>query len=266
MIKEAINRILELRNVEDTDSELTIYGNYSEKIVEAKFNNTDGSFRINNESVLRRTVSTIKSLTTAILEESRRRENATGNNMTVLFTQKGGNFYLNDDFYSGEYTFLRTLSQQWKVLAGITGKTLDHENFLLALQELSPSIVDFKKLYRQFIKVRIIGNSELTSNPVFVDNEAESGYKVKYNLSTGQNDEETIPEGFILNIPYSKGSDKTYDVPVETMILNNGSNELVIRINCPILERIEELAIFEEVAQLREDTKNLTDLLILESY
>ena len=134
------------------------------------------------------------------------------------------------------------------------------------MQELSPSIKDFQKIYRQFLKVRIIGTSELVSNPVFVDNEAEKGYKVKYTLDGGQDDEEVIPQGFDLELPYSKGSETMYIVPIETMVLNNGDNELVIRINCPILEQVEEKAIFDEVTQLREDVKDLKDLLILESY
>lgn len=267
MIKEAIDRILELKKERrDLDVKIKYYGNYSECIKDAKFDERTGNYTVNCETLIKRSISTIKSLTSAILEEAKRRENKTGEYMTVLFNQKGGYFSMNDDFYSGNYTFERTLSQQWRVLSGIAGKVLDHESFLLALQELNPSIQNFPKLYRQFIKVRIIGRSELASNPVYVDGEAESGFMVKYTLESGQSDEEILPQGFICELPYSKGSEKKYIVPVETMILNNGSNQLVIRVNCPILEQVEEQAIFDEVEQLRKDTSELQDLLILESY
>lgn len=266
MIKEAIEKVLSLKEHTDTETTVKLYGNYSEKLVDAKFDKATGNYTIKNENVIKRTVSTVKSFTAAILEESKRRENNTGEKMTVLFTQKGGYFSIDDDFYSGEYKFERTLSQQWQALQEIAGKTLDHEELLTALQELSPSIKDFKELYKKFLKVRIVGASELTSNPVFVNNEAEKGYKVKYTLDGGQADEEVLPEGFTLSLPYSKGSENTYEIAVETMILNNGSGELEIRISCPGLEQIEEKAIFDEVAQVRKDTENLTDLLILESY
>ncbi len=266
MIKEAINKILELKEHTSTDVTVNEYGRYTERKLDCKFDKANGNYKTHTADRLTRDVSTIKSLSAAVIEEAKRRENMTGQNMTVLFTQKGGAFYLDDDFPAGEYKFERTLSQQFKTLQRLAGKKLNHEEFLTFIQELSPSIDNFKKLYRSFLKVRIIGNSELSSNPVFVDNEAESGYKVKFTLEGGQPDEDIIPQGFICNLPYTKGAETKYEIPVETMILNNGDNELQIKILCPLLEQIEEKAIFDEVEQFRGDTKGLKDLLILESY
>jgi len=262
--KETLGAVLQLKRPEKQN--ITVYGNYSEKHLDAIYSDNAQSYCIKSIDDKAYNVSNAKSFAAFIKEECGRRENKTGKLSTVVITQQGGSFVADDDFKEGTCKFNRALSQQWHVLAGIVNKTLDHESFLLALQGLKTSIEDFNDLYRKFIKVRIIGKSELDSNPVFIDNEAESGFKVKYTIQGGQKSEDILPSEFKLNLPYSKGSEKKYEVPIEVMMLNNGNNVIAIRIVCPDFERTEELAISDEVTQLRSDLDSLTDLLVLESY
>lgn len=148
------------------------------------------------------------------------------------------------------------------MLRRINGQILGHEEFLMSILALSPSVADFKEVYKKFLTLRIVGKSELTSNPVFVNNQAESGYLVKYKLE-GQNSDVVVPDGFYVSVPFVKAGQKKYGVNVEVQVLNSSSNELRMKINIPELDYIEETAIIDEIEEIKAETKKYDKMLIL---
>lgn len=264
MFKELLETILELKAPQKI--EITKYGNYTFQEFEAIYDKSQEKYVIKEENIEKTKVSSLNSFISFIKEENRRRNNQSGNKSTVIINNTGGLFISDTDFNKGICEFNRTLSQQWTCFKSYKDKTLDHEEFLYLLSSLYPSIEDFNYIYRQFVNIRIIGKSEVTSNPIFVKNEAEIGFKIKYALEGGATGETILPESFKLNLPYSKGSSNTYELNVKILILNNANNKIVFKILCPEYEQIEELAIFNESEILKNELKEMKELLILESY
>lgn len=240
------------------------YGKYSERTREAVYDGREQNYSVRKsftETGLK--VHSSRSLIEYIKSELNRRGKETGKNSTLKIGISGGTFCADDDFSEGICEYTRVLSQQWNVLAGINGRIMNHEEFLMALLKLSPSIQDFHKKYKAFLKVRIIGKSTMTSNPVFVEGEAESGYMVKYKLETGQSAEDQVPDGFKVQVPYVKASDKKYDIDVDVQIMNGSNNQLQIKVNIPLLEKVEEDAILDEIKSIKEQISKYSDMLVL---
>lgn len=248
----------------EINTQVVEYGKYTQRERTALYNDDAGSYTIiskaNNNKI---DVHSSKSFVEVIKEELKRRGNETGKNATLSIGLNGGYFVADDDFGEGKAEYHRILSQQWEVLKSINDRIMEHEEFLLALLKLSPSVQEFQKTYRAFLKIRIVGNSEMTSNPVFVDNQAESGYLVKYKLEGGQNADTVLPDGFTVNVPYIKASKKLYNIKVDVQILNSASNQLRIKVNIPLFENIEETAIIDEINSIKKSLSGCTDLLVL---
>lgn len=268
MLKEVITDLLKnVRERRPEKSEVTIYGNYSTKTKEAVYNDGEEEYTVREDIKSGESVSSVRSFATFIKEELRRRDNTTGNFATATINSKGGIFYADDDFIKGKCEFTRKLSQQWEALASCVDKTLRHEELLRVMQKLSPSIENFHELYIDLLDVRIIGRSEMTSNPIFVDGEATSGYKIKFKMQSGDQEESTLPCYFVCKVPYAKGNyEQMYEVPIELMYLNDGNGHLNILFQCPTFENIEETAMLDEVNYLKDELKKHEDLLVLFNY
>lgn len=263
MLKELLEFLQQQKR--ETKTDVKIYGKYGDvRKREAIYEDSAGKYKVMNcgcqEDI---EVHSSRSFIEYIKEELRRRENETGRNATLTIGINGGKFVADDSFDEGVCEYSRINSQQWNLLKSLNGKFLNHEEFLLDLSRLSPSVQDFKNVYKNYLKIRKMGESELVSNPVFVDGEAESGYMVKYKLRGGNEADGIVPDGFTVNVPFIKASKKLYEVRVDCQILNDSSNSIRIKVNIPTIEKIEEDAVIDEITEIKEALKEQTDLLVL---
>jgi hypothetical protein len=212
----------------------------------------------------KRGVSTVESLAVAVLEEARRRENATGNFMTVLFNERGGVFYVDDKARLDQWTYERCLSQQWTTLKQHLGRDMKHLEFVRFLQTMRSSIQDYTVISREFKKVTFDGNNSVTSQPIIEDGQA--GTQVSFTLNTKNGDTQNYLPGEIkLQMPFTRGGTKLYDLTIELDVALKDNKVLF----CPVvpdIESITEQAISDEVNYFEEQVKSLTELLVLLDY
>lgn len=275
MIKEALEFLEHKLNKRDVAINYEWQGNYESKLKDLMYSDKDECYaQVPSAMPISRTVSSMHSLIAAVKEEAKRRKNETGKYMTVSFTENGGKFSYDDNVNEGNYKFERKLSQQWEAFKCLLRcRNSTHSDFYNTLIELSPSIVDAKQTLNTFQQLKIIGNSEVKSNPVFTAGTgAEFGTRIKYNIKGEDKvNEEVFPESFELELPYAKGKEKTYKVTAQVIFsLDQGAygepGELCIRVVCPEIERIEEQAIMDEIAEFKSETDNIPELLILEDF
>lgn len=261
MLKELLKRF-------DTKREIQIdtieYGVYSERPTKAIFVDSENRYNRLSKKERKLNVSSVNSFIDFITEELKRLNNETGKKSTVVIDSEGGSFCADDDFKMISCLYSRSLTSGWETLQEVANSRLNHEDLLKVLQKFRPYIMDFEKLYSKLLDIRTIGRSEMLSNPVFINGEANSGYKIKFKLQSGETDETELPNQFELYLPYAKGRlDKRYFVPVELMFLNNGNGKIEILFQCPELERKEEEALQDEVEYLKEKLSDFKDLLVL---
>ncbi len=261
-IKEILQNVKAQRPVKD---EATIYGNYTTMTKEAFYDDKEQRYIVRDNLKTCEEVSTVQSFSDFIKEELKRRDKATGKLATAVIDKLGGDFTADDDFQVGRCEFRRSLSQQWIMFKDSLGKTFDHESFLRFLQALSPSIVDFKELYPDFLDIRVIGRAETVSKPFFVNGEQENGIKLKFKMRGGEDESIVLPDTFKVRLPYAKGNyDKLYEIDVNLVYDNRcGVNILV---QAPTFEMVEEQALLDEVTFLKEELKQYPDLLVLFNF
>lgn len=243
--------------------ELTEYGKYTSRKREAIYDDGNRKYSILEKTTPDLQVNSSRALIEYVKSEFKRRNNEKGNNASLKINLNGGQFVADDDFDEGICRYSRVTSQQWGVLKMMNGEIMNHEQFLMFLLKLSPSIQSFHNVYKSFLKLRIVGNSEMVSNPVFTNGQAESGYLVKYKLEGGQGADAIIPDSFTVSVPYVKASEKKYNVDVDIQVLNNGQNEVRIKVNIPLIENIEETAIIDEINDIKEQLKDYSEMLVL---
>lgn len=243
-------------------------GNYTDKDISLIYNDQQGKYEEVAAISNSKAVTSASALIDFIKEECRRRDNNTGDKATLQLNLTGGKFTADTDFNKGNCEYNRKFSQQWEVLIGYANKSLSHRDFMKALKKLKPSIEEFDRVFRAFSQIRLIGNSKLISNPVFTSTSevAEHGYLCKYTLEGGGEGEAVIPDGFQLYMPYGKGTDKDYCINVELLFSRNDCDELDIEFACPDLDYVEEEAIKDEAKYIRENTAELSELLVLADF
>lgn len=263
-----LNTLLKrIDNKRDVKINVTEYGVYTDRQVEAVYNDDKQCYETTRKEARRKEVSFVGSFIGFIDEELKRAQNDTGKLTTVVINQSGGSFCADDDYRLKGCDYNRALTILWLTLKSVANQKLSHEQLLIALQKLRPCIQNFEELYIKLLDIRTIGKSEMISNPVFVNNGAETGYKIKFKLQSGIDDEVELPANFKCIVPYAKGrTDVTYEVPIELMFLNNGSGRIEVLFQCSELERIEEQALQDEVDYLKDKLSKYSDLLVLLNY
>lgn len=216
-------------------------------------------------------VRSVKAFATCISEELKRRNNETGSKATVHIGLNGGMFIPDDNFGGYNILFNRLNSQQWNTIAKAINIIYDHRNFLLLIQSLKPSFaemgIDFQEVFAAFSKLRLIGNSTITSNPIMTaDGAQEQGYICRYKLENGCDGEEVVPSGFEIKVPFAKAGDFKYVIPIDLLYTRNEDNELEIRVLCPDFENIEEQAIIDEANYIKQETEKYSELLVLSDF
>lgn len=261
-IKKILSHIQEQRTIKEN---ITIHGNYTDKVVEGVYNDADQKYIIRDSLKSCENVSTVQSFTNFIKEELKRRNRETGKFATAVIDSNGGRFTADDDFQRGNCKFTRSLSEQWLAFRDCIGRSYNHEEFLRLMQKLSPSIVNFKELYPTLLDIRIIGRSEEISKPFYVNGETESGVRIKFKMRGGEDENITMPESFTIRLPYAKGNySKFYDVPVQLVYDNRCGINILIQ--APEFEQAEEQALLDEVEFLKKELSKYPDLLVLFNF
>ena len=246
--------------------ECPVYGQYSNTLKTFLYDDSQRHYDYQEELPEDKEVRSVKAFAKIIAEELRRRNNLTGNMATVRINLSGGEFIPDDNFGQTKIEFDRLNSQQWKLIKSGINTRMNHKQFLLFLQGLKPSIEYFADVFRSYATLRMIGKTELTSNPIFTEDGQNSGYVCSYKLEDGTTGEEKFPTGFVANVQFAKAGDKSYDIPIDLLFTRNEDDEIEIEVLCPEFENIEEQAIIDEANYIVEETKDYSELLVLSDF
>lgn len=244
------------------------YGNYEGTTdYEATYSDKDNCYKLQIAPSTNQEVHSADAFIKFIVEELTRRENSTGKFATARITLEGGTFTADDNFNLGHCKYSRLNSEQYKILKSFKDTTLDHEEFLTMLQKLKPSIKDFPALYQRCSKIRIVGRSEMNSQPVFDDEgNAEASFICTYKLQDGTDEDVTLPASFECTVPFAKAGKKQYTYTVELLFFNTKSNQIAIGVQIPDWETQEEQAIIDEADFVKDGLKDKTELLVLADF
>ena len=268
LIRELINSVKNQKRPEMI--EVPVYGLYSSKNRTFIYSDDKKSYDYVSEEPNPKQVRNVKAFALSIAEELKRRGNGTGFKATVRINTKGGKFIPDDDFGGYYIEYDRLNSQQWNLITQSLNCPLNHRRFLLILQALKPSIEDaendFHELFGRFTSLKIIGESQIVSNPIITENGQEQGYCCRYKLEDGTDGEEKFPTGFVLSVPFAKAGEFKYTLNIDLLFVRNDDNELEITMLCPEIEHIEEQAIIDEAAYIKEHTKEYDELLCLSDF
>ena len=244
------------------------YGDYSgDTEHEATYNDSKSCYETKVANAANQEVHSAKAFVNFIDEELKRRENLTGKFATSRITLVGGSFVADDNYNRGHCTYTRLNSEQYKILKSYKGATLDHEEFLTMLQKLKPSITDFPTLYQRCSKIRVVGRSEMNSQPMFDDEgNADASFICTYKLQDGTDEDLVLPASFECVVPFAKAGEKEYAYIVELLFVNTKSNQIAVSVQIPDWETNEEQAIIDEAEFVKDSLKDKTNLLVLADF
>ena len=248
LTKEVITALKDRKRPELIDC--PIYGQYDSEKRTFIYDDAHQRYILQNTIPQQKTVRSVKAFIAIIKEELKRRSNETGNKATVKVNLDGGYFIPDDNFGRECIEFTRLNSQQWNLLKSGINKVYNHKGFLQFLQGLSPSINDFRELFKRFSLLRLVGKSTLTSNPIITEDGQTQGYTCTYKL----------------DVPFAKAGEKNYTIPIELLFFRNEDDELRIEVQCPLFENIEEQAIIDEAELVKSETNSYSELLVLSDF
>lgn len=264
LLKEAIETLKNNKRPELINC--PVYGEYSSEEKTFIYNDAQECYHYETAAPEDKKVRSVKAFAKIISEELRRRENQEGDKATVKINLSGGYFIPDDNFGRTKVIFDRLNSQQWNIIKNGINRIYDHKSFLLFLQSLKPSIDNFAEIFKQFATLRMVGQTTLTSNPIFTEEGQESGYRCRYRLEDGCDGEDTFPCGFMVNVPFAKAGDNYYDIFIDLLFFRDEDDELRIEVLCPLFENIEERAILDEAQYIKEQAQAHEKLLILSDF
>ncbi len=215
----------------------------------------------------KREICNIESMVTVAKEEARRRDNKTGDHMTVIFNKTGANFFTDDKnrLNPDSWTYNRRNSRQLSILEKGLGSQMDHQGFLRLFQGLKPSIKNYETLFRAYRKTRASKTSQAISAPILQDGKMGAEFSMAFqveggNAGTPQN--AAFPAEFAVEMPVVVGSQKKYEFGVEVDIWLQDKT-LVWGIRCPELLTLIEQSVLDEIEFFRKETAELPDLCIV---
>lgn len=267
MIEEAITRVEKLTteklrkpvlDLQDGSNRLYLYNDKAQKYEEVDRWAPSGYG-----------VSNVESFATLVKEAARRKENPTGNLMTVIFSATGATFAADDRDRRDLFAYDRTNSPQWKALLEILNKPMDHPTFVRALQRLRPSIKDYDRIIRHYRKVSFGETLGIVSEPILTDGKSQNAYQVAIEARGGAENTTTLPSEFVVELQFTRGSSSRYLMTIEldlSTIPKGDRKELRFTLIAPEVSVVVEQAIEDEVAWFRGEAKDLSELLILVDY
>lgn len=239
------------------------------------YNDADGCYQL-IERVVRQQgeVANVECLVDLVLEEARRRENPTGEWMTVTFREGGAFFSPDDRERLDGYIYIRTLSPEWATIRGALGKPMKHVEFLRLLQSLRSVLVNAGTVIRAFRAVDVSRVARIASSPTLQEGKASVGLAVDLLVKMTGGGETTarqeLPEAISFVLPYARGGDKRFEVNAEVFIevAREGEKEtLHFGFLVPDICAVERDAREAEVEDFRAATQELLPrLLVLENF
>lgn len=238
------------------------------------YNDADGCYQL-IERVVRQQgeVANVECLVDLVLEEARRRENPTGEWMTVTFGGCGAHFSPNDQERLDNYTYQRVLSPEWKKIREALGKPMKHVEFLRLLQSLRGVLVNAGTVIRAFRAVDVSRVARFASSPTLQEGKASVGLAIDLLVKMQGGGETTarleLPENIGFVLPFARGGDRKWELNAEVFIevAREGEKEtLNFGFLVPDIEAVERDARELEVEEFRVATQSLPRLLVLENF
>lgn len=216
----------------------------------------------------KRGVSNAEALLTVVTEEARRRENPTGDDMTVVFTGNGGSFYPDDGNRNNPdvWEFTRKTSRQLKALRTVLEiKSMDHVTLLQAMASIRFLVIGFDAVYPAMRRVRIDKRMSLDSQPRIEEGKTGSTLNFSFQIEGGQggSNKASFPAEFRCKLPLISMSTVEYELDVEVEAWGT-EKQLLFALRAPSLEAILDQAILAEISTFTAAAKaKLPDLLIV---
>ena len=248
-----------------------VQNTYTQVEKELIYSDADAEYKLNERfraTTPSTTVHSRESFVSFIKEELRRRNNEDGNYATVQVGINESKFCADDDKNEGFCTFERIYSEQFEALSGAKNKLFDHNSFLLLLQRLKPSIIDFKNVYTKLSTIRIAKTAKMQSQPIFnEDGEMEEGVTCQFMIQSaareGTTEEITLPTNFKCTMPYVKAGTDNYTFDIELQITKDDYDRPAILLQIPNYEIEIEHAIKDEIKYISDNLQDKKNLLIL---
>lgn len=218
-------------------------------------------------------VANVECLADLVLEEARRRDNPTGEWMTVTFREGGAFFSPDDRERLDGYTYGRTLSPEWATIRASLGKPMKHVEFIRVLQSLRSVLVNASTVIRAFRSVDVSRVARIASSPTLQEGKASVGLAIDLTVKMTGGGETTarqeLPETISFVLPYARGGDKRFEVNAEVFIevAREGEKEtLLFGFLVPDICAVERDARELEVEHFCVATQSLPRLLVLENF
>jgi hypothetical protein len=223
------------------------------------------------EYVRRHTVSNMESFIALVKEEGHRLRDRSPRGVVTL--TKTGGLFVPEDTGNGKirHTYARALDPFWQIVAGNIGKPMPHGQFVRFLTSLAPVIENYPTVARHFRKVFFDERLNVTSQPMLdADGKGGNSFSVEFIARGGTQTASTaLPAGFLLKLPYARGSYHKYDVFLEldlTLRKDNDKNHLMFSYYCPSLSASEVEAQGDEERMCVGELKALDNILVLTNY
>lgn len=214
----------------------------------------------------RRQVSSIQSFVSLVTAEIERNRKVKGAEWpTVIFTQEGGAFHLDDRDGRTTFGFKRALAPSYlRLVAGI-GQPMEHLSFIRFLQGLREYIAD-PQVIAAYRKVVFDNSVRVDSQPLLTNGQVGAGYHVELTAKSGAL-EVTLPDVIGVYVPWSRGGTpyKT-ELAVDITLVQRGEKSIPnFSVAWPEHSAFCETAMNEEIALFREMTKDIEGFVVLEN-
>lgn len=238
----------------------------------------------------RRSVSNIASFAAMVKAEILRYRSGTGSMdsedrpdatwPTVVFTDNGGSFHLDDSDDRLTFGYARKLAPGFVSVSQLVGKPMDHLSLVRCLQGLRSYIVDEPgtpagTLISTFRKVTFERGVRVDSQPLVVDNNGHAAYEMNFSARGGPM-QTFLPTTIPLVLPYARGGNR-YATELEVDVTlkdapagSTGGASLVFTLAWPLQPDFVETAIEDEISEFRAEVSGLINdgpgsLVILEN-
>lgn len=217
------------------------------------------------------TVSNVASFIRLVQAEAGRRLFTGGEDANIIFTSDGAYFTPTVHDRRDVYHYRRQLSVQWRALAEGLNKKMKHAEFILWLQKNRPSLGDaFGDVYQAFRVLSLNRASKLVSSPTLKDGQKGGSFEVQLEVKSGNaaggSATTMIPEQITFTVPFARGDERTYAVPVLIDLDGQEGETPTIIAYAPELDIIRDKAIMDEMAEFTQAITDLPKLAVLLNF
>ena len=238
------------------------------------YDDQSGAYKL-IDRVVRQTgdVANVYCLADVVLEEARRRDNETGEWMTVTFGEFGASFSPDDRSRLDGYRYTRVLSPEWTTVRNVLGKPMTHVDFLRVLQSLRSVLANAGTVIRAFRGIDVSRVARIASSPTLQEGRASVGLAIDVVVKMTGGGETTarqdLPETLTFVLPFARRDHLLVELEAEVFVevAREGEKEsLRFGFVIPDIAEVERDARQRELTDFRELTHRLPRLLILENF